>query len=144
MVERVRDDRGAVVSVWAVLGLALTVLIIGIAVDLSGQINAKRQANDVADQAARSAAQQVNTQSYLDDGRSVAVVAGRAKTAAVTYVQRYGMVGSAHIEARNRLVVETAATYRPVFLSMFGIGNLRVTGTATVQLVRALEGRQVP
>lgn len=47
-----RGERGSV-TVWMVLIVMVLTMVIGIAVDLSGQVNAKRRAGDVAAQAAR-------------------------------------------------------------------------------------------
>ena len=51
-----RGERGSV-TVWMVLIVMVLTMVIGIAVDLSGQVNAKRRAGDVAAQAARAAGQ---------------------------------------------------------------------------------------
>ena len=50
---QLRDERGAVVSVWTAVIATTMVLVLGIAVDLSGLVHAKQQAGDAAAQAAR-------------------------------------------------------------------------------------------
>ena len=40
------------------------------------------------------------------------------------------------------LVVTATASYRPQFLSMLGVGNLRVTGEASINIIRTLDGRE--
>ena len=119
-------------------------LIVGIAVDLAGQINAKRLAGDVAAQAARVAGQQISADAYMEDGRSVEIIAARARAAAVDYIKSAGMTGTTRIESGTELVVETRASYTPVFLSALGFGELQVTGTASIRSVRAQEGRERP
>lgn len=142
--QRCRDDRGMVVTVWALVTITVMTLLIGIAVDLTGQLAAVRQASDVAGQAARTAAQQVSTDTYLADGRSVTVTAGRAKSAALAYIHASGMTGTARIEDGN-LVVDATSLYRTRFLSMIGIPTITVTGsTATVRIARALNGEERP
>lgn len=138
---KLRDEKGAALTVWAVLTVACMTLIMGIAVDLSGQINAKRHAGDVAAQAARAAGQQIDAELYLGDGRTVAIVNTRARDAAIAYITAAGMTGSARITG-TELVVETYATYTPLFLSALGVGDLQVTGTATTRVVRALDGEE--
>lgn len=138
-----RGERGAVVSTWALLTITVMTMLVGVAVDLSGQLAALQQANDVAAQAARSAAQQVATDTYMADGHSIEVTAERAKAAAVSYIHASGMTGTAHITDGN-LTVDTTAHYSPRFLSMIGIGNLYVTGSATVRIARALNGEEHP
>jgi Flp pilus assembly protein TadG len=139
---RLRDEKGAAITTWAVLIVVAMTLIVGIAVDLSGQINAKRLAGDVAAQAARAAGQQIDAEVYLTDGRSVAIVNARARDAAIAYIEAAGMTGTARIVSGTELVVETYATYTPVFLSALGVGELQVTGTATTRAVRALDGKE--
>ena len=107
MRNRLRDERGAAVTVWAVLIVAAMTLIVGIAVDLAGQINAKRLAGDVAAQAARVAGQQISADAYMEDGRSVEIIAARARAAAVDYIKSAGMTGTTRIESGTELVVET-------------------------------------
>lgn len=139
---RRRDEKGAAITTWAVLIVVAMTLIVGIAVDLSGQINAKRLAGDVAAQAARAAGQQIDAEVYLTDGRSVAIVNASARDAAIAYIEAAGMTGTARIVSGTELVVETYATYTPVFLSALGVGELQVTGTATTRAVRALDGKE--
>lgn len=134
-------ERGVVVSAWALLTITVMTLIVGVTVDLSGQLAAVRQASEVAGQAARSAAQQVATDTYMSDGNSVVVTASRAKNAAVNYVRSAGMTGTARIVDGN-LIVDTTARYTPRFLSLLGVGDLHVTGSATVRIVRALNGEE--
>jgi Flp pilus assembly protein TadG len=124
----------------ALIVMVMTMLI-GIAVDLSGQVNAKRLAGDVAAQAARVGGQQVNESQYLADG-SVAVITAQAKSAALAYVKGAGLKGSVSIESGSELVVNTTATYQPVFLGAFGVGPLDVTGTARTRVVRVQGGTE--
>jgi hypothetical protein len=99
---------------------------------------AKRQAADVAAQAARTGAEQVSQAAYLSTGLEVATA--KAKAAAAAYVQASGMQSTVRIENGSELVVEVTATYRPVFLSAFGVASLDVTGSAHTRVVRVQEG----
>lgn len=142
MGERLRDERGAVVTVWTVLIATALTLIIGLAVDLSGQVNALRMAGEVAAQAARTAGQQLDADTYTSTGGDIEVAAARAKAAAVAYAKASGMTGVARIESGTDLLVEVHAAYEPVFLSAFGVGTRQVTATARVRVVRALDGKE--
>ena len=133
-----RGERGSV-TVWMVLIVMVLTMVIGIAVDLSGQVNAKRRAGDVAAQAARAAGQQISPDAYLADGRSVELAVAKAKTAAVDYIEAAGMTGSARVESGTELVVQTETIYRPIFLSAAGIGDLKVTGSASIRVVRVAD-----
>lgn len=142
--ERCRDERGVVVTVWALVTITLMTVLIGVAVDLTGQLATLRQASDIAGQAARTAAQQVSTDTYMADGHSVTVTAGRAKNAALGYIRGAGMTGTARIVDGN-LVVKATSQYQTRFLSIIGIPSITVTGsTATVRIARALNGEEHP
>ena len=138
---RVRDERGMAISVWVALIVPAIMLMVGIAVDLSGQIGAKRHAQEVAAQAARVAGQQVDPNRYLADGRQVEIDPGQARVAALAYIRAAGMTGSARIESATTLVVSVTATYRPQFVSLIGVGDLTVTGDAEIDTIRTLEGQ---
>lgn len=137
MRSKLRDERGAAVTVWTVLMVAVVMLMVGIAVDLSGQVVAKRQAGDVAAQAARAGAEQVDQAAYLSTGLEVAT--SKAKAAAAAYAQASGMQATVRING-SELVVDVTATYRPVFLSAFGVSALDVTGSARTRVVRVQDG----
>ena len=53
-----RDERGSV-TVWGALIALVLITVIGITVDLTGQVNAQQRAHDLAQQAGRTAANQV-------------------------------------------------------------------------------------
>ena len=142
MWNRVRDERGMAISVWVVLIVPAIMLMVGVAVDLSGQIGAKRHAQEVAGQAARVAGQQVDPDSYLADGAHVRIDPGKARTAALAYIRASGMTGAVRVGSATTLVVTTTARYRPQVLSMIGVGDLIVTGEATIDTIRTMEGQQ--
>lgn len=52
------------------------------------------------------------------------------------------MTGSARVESGTELVVQTETTYRPIFLSAVGIGDLTVTGSASIRVVRVADGKE--
>lgn len=137
---RMRDERGLAVSVWIVLIVPAVVLMLGVAYDLAGQFAAKRQAYEVAAQAARVAGQQIDTDTYMS-GQRVVVDPARARSAAVAYIRASGMTGSAAMTSSTTLTVTTTATYRPAFLSGMGVGDLTVTGEASIDTIRTLEGQ---
>ena len=137
-----RDERGSV-SIWAVLIVAAFPLIVGISVDLTGQIHAKQRAVDIAGQAARIAGQQTEPNSIMAGQSSATVNVTRARTAALSYIQAAGMTGAVTVAGGGtELQVTTTARYEPLFLSTLGLGPFTVTGTSTARLVRALEGSE--
>ena len=135
-------ERGSV-SVWAVLIITAFSLIVGISVDLGGQVAAKQRANDVAAQAARVAGQQADTDTLMAGTSAVRVDPRRARQAALAYIAGANMNGTATLTAGGtQLAITTTALYRPIVLSSIGIGPLSVTGSSTARLVRAQDGSE--
>ena len=94
-------------SVWTAVIATTMVLVLGIAVDLSGLVHAKQQAGDAAAQAARQAGQQLSTGTLLQQGR-LEVRTRQARAAAVDYLEAVGMTGTATVEDGT-----TAGRHRP-------------------------------
>ena len=139
--ERSRDERGSV-TLWALLATIVFTLIVGISVDLNGQIRAKQRATDVAAQAVRVAGQRVNPTTLMSGPPVATIDASLAKTAAQQVIAQAGMTGTVTITGGVRITVTTTARYEPLFLSTLGIGALTVTGDATGRLVRAQDGTE--
>lgn len=139
-----QGEQGMALSVGVALLVGVLTLVLGIAVDLAGQVNAKRAVADVAAQAARTAAQRLDVGTYLAEDGSLEVAAIQAKAAAVEHLKAAGMTGAARIDGGADLVVDAHATYRPLFLSALGVGALEVSGTARVRIVQVLDGKEHP
>lgn len=77
---RHHDERGSV-TVWGVLIALILTLVIGITVDLTGQVNAQQRAHDLAQQAGRTAANQAQA-SQIMRGQSPQIDTAAARTAA--------------------------------------------------------------
>ncbi len=136
-----RNERGAVVSVWTAVIATTMVLVLGIAVDLSGLVHAKQNAADAAAQAARQAGQQLSTGTMAGSGR-LEVRTREAKAAALDYLQSIGMTGTAAVEDGTTLVVTSHTTYRPMFLASIGAGPIELSGTSSVRVVRVENGTE--
>lgn len=135
------DEKGTALTTGAVLLVTVLTLILGIAVDLSGQVQTKRQAFDVATQAARVAGQQLDTDRLFDDRGGFRLSTDSARQAALDYIERAGMTGQVTIDGTD-ITVTATAQYTPVVLSILGIDTLPVTGTATARAVRTLDGTE--
>ena len=135
------DERGSALSTGAVLLVTVFTLILGIAVDLSGQVQTKRQANDVAAQAARIAGQQLDADRFLDSGGRIRLSSSAARKAAQDYIEHAGMTGTVTIDG-TEITVTATAQYNPVILPIVGIKTLPVTATADARAVRALDGTE--
>jgi len=133
---RQRDERGSV-TVWGVLIALILTLVIGITVD--GQVNAQQRAHDLAQQAGRTAANQVQA-SQLMRGQSPQIDTAAARTAAAAYLHAAGVEGSVSITGPTTLSVHVTIVYQPKFLGTAGIGPKTVSGDATILLSRVVNG----
>lgn len=141
MRRRRHDQRGSVLTTGTVLLVTVFTLILGIAVDLSGQVQTKRQAHEVAAQAARIAGQHLDADRFLDSGGRIRLSTASGRTAALSYITATGMTGAVAINGTDVTVIVTAQ-YTPVILPIVGVTTLPVTETATARAVRALDGTE--
>ena len=135
---RQRDERGSV-TVWGVLIALILTLVIGITVDLTGQVNAQQRAHDLAQQAGRTAANQVQA-SQIMRGQSPQIDTAAARTAAAAYLDAAGVEGSVSITGPTTLSVHVTIVYQPKFLGTAGIGPKTVSGDAAILLSRVVNG----
>jgi Flp pilus assembly protein TadG len=135
---RHHDERGSV-TVWGVLIALVLILVIGITVDLTGQVNAQQRAHDLAQQAGRAAANQVQAGPVMH-GQSPQIDTAAARTAALGYLHAAGVDGSVQITGSTTLSVHVTIVYQPKFLGTAGIGPKTVSGDATIQLSRVVNG----
>ena len=139
--KRRRNERGSALTTGAVLLAPVLTLILGIAVDLSGQVQTKRQAFEVAAQAARIAGQELDADRFLDTGGSLWLSNPNARQAALESIEQAGMTGEVNIDG-TEITVTATAQYTPIVLAIVGIGTLPVSSTATARAVRALDGTE--
>ncbi|MEL7975193.1 Tad domain-containing protein [Isoptericola sp. F-RaC21] len=132
-------ERGSV-SIWLALGAFVMIVVVGMAVDLSGQVLAQQHARDVAQQAARAGGQQLVAPDALR-GTDVAINAAAAQAAAQEYLRTTGVTGQAQVVGGGtRVVVTTEDDYHPKFLGIIGIRAMSVSGRGEARVVRAFEG----
>lgn len=136
---RHRDERGAV-TVWLAGTSVLMVSIIGITVDLGGQLHAKERADTIAAQAARTGAEQITADAML--GTKPKLDVGRARTAANAHLRAAGVSGTVSVSGGIRVTVTVVDTYQPLFLGSIGVGTLTVSATSTAEFKRALDGSE--
>lgn len=139
MRSRSRDDRGSV-TLFYVMGAIGMIIILGLALDLSGMVFAKQRAYDVAAQAARAGAEAVQTDSIMT-GQQLNIESSKASAAANSYIATAGMTGSAAVTATS-VDVTTHYAWTPQILGQFGIGAHEFTGQASARLVRAVQGTE--
>jgi hypothetical protein len=136
---RAEPDRGSV-SVWlATAGFAMIVLV-GLAVDLSGQVYAQQHARDVAAQAARAGGQQLQAPVAIRGEGAIPNTAAAVAAARAYLEAADGVTGTAQVTGGNTITVATAATYRTKFLGIIGLSSLSVTGHARSRITRSVGG----
>ena len=133
-----RRERGSV-SIWLVTtGFAMIVLV-GLAVDLGGQVHAQQQARAVAGQAARAGGQQLQSGPAVR-GDAARTDTTRAATAARTFLTAAGVGGTVTVTGGTTVSVSTTDTYDTTFLGVIGISTLTVTGHAQARVARVVDG----
>jgi len=134
-----RRDKGSV-TIWLALASFVMIVLVGVAVDLSGQVYAQQHARDIAAQAARTAGQPI------DASRGVRGIGAQTNTAqaiaaAKSYIAAAGMEGDATVTGGGTTItVSVVNTYETKFLSIIGLTSLRVTGSAETRVVRVVGG----
>ncbi|RYV51895.1 TadE/TadG family type IV pilus assembly protein [Pengzhenrongella frigida] len=131
-------ERGSA-TIWMITTALTMVLLVGLAVDLGGQVLAKQHAQVVAFEAARAGGQQLQGAAAVLGDAAVVDPAG-AVAAASNYLAGTADVTGTVSAVGTRVVVDTTTSYQTQFLSIIGIRELTVTGHAEVQTVRAVEG----
>jgi Flp pilus assembly protein TadG len=134
-----RCERGSV-TVWLALASFVMIVLVGVAVDLSGQVYAQQHARDIAAQAARTAGQQIDAAQGVR-GAGAQTNPTQAVAAAKAYIAAAGMSGDATITGGGTTITVTVLdTYETKFLSIVGLERLRVTGSAETRVVRVVGG----
>lgn len=137
---RRRDERGSI-SIWLALSSLVMMILVGLTVDLGGQVHAKQRAHDIAAEAARAGGEQVQAAPAIE-GTYVAVDTVAARNAAEEYLTAAGVTGTVTITGGDTITVDVKDTYRPKFLSVIGMGDLTVTSHASARLIRSLGGSE--
>jgi Flp pilus assembly protein TadG len=126
------DDRGVVTLMLVVFALAL-LLSVGLVVDGGVKLRAVQQADQVAAEAARAAAQQIDVAGVQAGGAprlrtADAAAAGQAVLAAA------GATGAVAPRADGSVEVTASITRPTVFLGLVGVAEVTGSGRATADL----------
>ena len=131
-------ERGSV-SIWLVTtGFAMIVLV-GLAVDLGGQVHAQQRARAVADQAARTGGQQLDA-AVAVRGEGAVTDTHLARQAATAYLTASGLTGTVAVTGGTTVTVNVRDTYPTTFLGIIGITSMTVTGHGQARITRSVEG----
>ncbi len=130
-------DEGSA-ALYLIFGAILFLILAGFVVDGGQAIHQRERAADIAEQAARYAANHVSKDSLRADG----TVSVDPNPACTGYVQAFAARSGPGVQARctsaggNTVQVEVTIVYRPVLLRLTGSDSLTVHGFATAQAVQ--------
>jgi Flp pilus assembly protein TadG len=137
---RDRGERGSI-TVWLALSSFAMIFLVGLAVDLGGQVHARERVHDLAAQAARAGGEEVDGGPAIQ-GSGLTINPAAARAAAQSYLDQAGVSGTVTITGGSTITVTVHDSYDPRFLGLIGIHRLDVTGTASAHLIRTLGGSQ--
>lgn len=132
---RLRDERGQVTALWLILTVAL--LVLGGLVYDGGQIlTARRDANNLARQAGRAGAQQVDENSIR--AGTPTLDAAAAEAAARAFLARRNVTPVAVTVVDATVTVTVSLTQPTPLLALVGIDERTVTSTASARSARGV------
>jgi Flp pilus assembly protein TadG len=128
-----RPDRGSMSVFMAMSALAI-LMVMGLLVDGGGALNASNRATSLAQEAARTAGEQLDPAQAIE-GTAITIDPEAARAAALNYLANANVQGDVQItDGGQTLTVTVRDTYATHFASLFGVGTIRVDGTATAHL----------
>ncbi|WP_242909673.1 TadE/TadG family type IV pilus assembly protein [Actinomadura terrae] len=137
---RQQRERGSV-SVFAVIITMVVVVFFGAVIDFEQALEARQDANTVAQEAARAGAGQVDRNRAYTRGQFV-VDRESAIRAARAYLWASGHAGTVTVLGRRTIRVHVSISRPARFLSVIGVSSLHAQGTATANLTTGVEGPQ--
>src|SRR3954452_12825884 len=108
---RTCDERGSI-SIWLAVSTFVMMMLIGLAVDLGGQVHAKERAHDIAAEASRAGGEQVQAAPAIKC-QSVAIDAAAARNAAEDFLAASGVAGTVTVTGGDTITVNVTDTYNP-------------------------------
>ena len=133
-----RPERGSISIGLVTTGFAMIVLV-GLAVDLGGQVHAQQHARAVADQAARTGGQQLDA-AVAVRGEGAVTDTHLARRAATAYLTASGLTGTVQVTGGTTVTVNVRDTYPTTFLGIIGITSMTVTGHGQARITRSVGG----
>ncbi|MFA1550738.1 pilus assembly protein TadG-related protein [Actinomadura chokoriensis] len=130
-------------SVFAVILTLVVVVFFGAVVDFEQKLEARQDANTVAQEAARAGAGRVDPNHAYADGKFT-VDRRAAVRAARDYLRAGGYTGTVTASETRAIHVHVTVTRTALFLPVIGISHLRADGTATANLTTGVKGPHQP
>ena len=131
---RFRDEDGMVTAFVTIFVVAL-LFVIGLVLDGGYLLAAKQEAANVAAQAARAGAQQLDVDQFRSDSSVDRLDIPAAEAAAEAFLQRVGKEGEAHAD-EERVTVTVRIHRKLLILGIAGLGDKTVTGTGEARGVQ--------
>ncbi|MGW2016831.1 TadE/TadG family type IV pilus assembly protein [Streptomyces sp. NPDC001927] len=126
-------DRGSMSTYFALSTLAI-LMVMGLLVDGGGALNAANRATSLAQEAARTAGQQIDPAQAIE-GTAITIDPDAAAAAAQDYLAAAGVQGTVTVtDGGLSILVTVNDTYDTFFAQFVGKGTIHVTGTATAHL----------
>lgn len=130
---RAPGDRGSMSLFMAMSALAI-LMVLGLLVDGGGALNASNRATSLAQEAARTAGQQLDPAQAVE-GTAITIDPEAARAAALDYLAAANVQGDVQItDGGQSLTVTVRDSYATHFASLLGVGTINVDGTATAHL----------
>ena len=131
-----RDRERGQAVVWLAAMLPCFLAILGLAIDGDVVWNAERSLQDLADGAARTGAEALDTQAYYaSDGRTVALDPTAARQQTELYLQRDGSGATWSVSADSKEVIVRLRQSVPTsFVRIVGINTVPLTATAIAEV----------
>ncbi len=109
------------------------VVLVGLVVDVGGQVQTQQHARAVAAQAP---VRCPRARRHLSQGSRPVDRPGSARAAAIAYLRATGVTGTVTVSDGTLLTVRTTDTYRPKFLGIIGVTRMTVTGEGSARLIQ--------
>lgn len=135
-----RSEEGSI-SIWLATASFVMIVLVGLAVDLGGQVHTQQHARDIAAQAARAGGQQLQAPRAVR-GLGAFADTSRAVAAARAYLAASDVAGNVSTPGGDTVLVTTTATYPTKFLGIIGLNSMTVSGRAESRIIRAVNGAE--
>ncbi|WP_329046802.1 MULTISPECIES: TadE/TadG family type IV pilus assembly protein [unclassified Streptomyces] len=130
---RTGDDRGSM-SLFFALSCVAVLMVMGLLVDGGGALNAANRSTSLAQEAARTAGQQIDPAQAIE-GTAITIDPAAAVGAAQDYLAAAGVQGDVQvIDGGQTLTITVTDTYSTYFAQFVGKGTITVSGTAQAHL----------
>jgi len=129
------SEQGSVTVFVTIISVAL-IFMAGLVVDGGQILNARRQANNIAESAARAGTQQLDETTARRDG-TIILDQTAARRRAHTYLTATGHTGTVTTTA-NTVTVTVRLVQPLLILGIGGLGDVTVTGTGTATPIRGI------